>query len=111
MAKLYWSEEINGVANSTVMGEGLTSTEAEPKKLLAVIVTVSSKVGNYVEGWLERERKMNVIDYTLPTPDDYHKLVLDVDEDIPVGRTWKAALRCGGTPTNAYVTYIYEIAE
>lgn len=110
MARLYYSETITGQANSTVFGLGLVSTEAEPKRLIGLIITVSSKVGNIVEGWLEREKKMEIIDENLPLTTDNYRVVIDIDEEIPVGRFWKVALKCGGTPTIAYVTYIYEIA-
>jgi hypothetical protein len=29
--------------------------------------------------------------------------------DIDIGRTFKAALKCGGTATNVYVTYVYTL--
>jgi hypothetical protein len=109
MAYYYYSEAITGSANATVYGNGITSTEAEKKHLVELWVVVSGRQGNFVEGWIEREKLVSVIDQVLSLPADAYRVVISVDVDIDIGRTFKAALRCGGTATNIYVTYVYTL--
>jgi len=109
MSVLYYSEEIIGVANITVFGKGIASTEAEPKRLRNVIITVSAKAGNRVEGWVEREQRLDIIDRNLPLATDAYRVVLPINFEIQIGREWRAGIRSGGTPTNIYVTYEYEL--
>jgi hypothetical protein len=106
---LYASETIVGVANTTTYGSGITSTEAEPKTLKKLHVTVSGRQLNRLLGYIEREKRIDVIDQILPLNTDAMRFVIDINEDIPVGRTWQAALQCGGTATNAFVVYEYDI--
>lgn len=110
MAYYYFSETIIGSPNSVVYGNGITSTEAEKKHLHEVWVTVSGRQGNFIEGWIEREKLVSVIDQLLCLPADAYRREIIVDIDIPVGQSFKIALRSGGTATTIYVTYVYSIA-
>lgn len=109
MSKLYESEIITGLANITVNGGGITSTDAEPKKLTAVILTVVSRNGNVIEGWYERERRLMIIDHQAALPAEAHRLRLPIDFEISIGKTWRVAVRSGGTPTTVHVAYEYEL--
>ena len=109
MSSLYFSEVIVGTSNTTVFGTGLTSTEAEPKKLKNLILTVSARAGNRVEGWYEREKRLDIIDRNLPLPTETHRVIIPIDFDIAIGKTWKVAINSGGTATDIYVTYEYEL--
>lgn len=109
--KLYFSETVTGLANGLRMGSGLTSTEVEPKKINNVIITVSARNGNFVEGWIERERTFVVQDRHFPLNTDAFRLVLPIDLEIPIGQTWAIGVRSGSTATDVFVTYEYEIVR
>lgn len=109
--KYTYSEIITGVVNSTVYGSGITSTDVEKKKLNSVVIVTSAKAGNFIEGWYERERTHVIADNVLPLVTDGYRIKIDVDEVIEQGKTWKAALRCGGTATNITVMYEYEVVS
>jgi len=109
MPLYYHSEIITGVANQRTYGDGLTSTEAEKKRIKKVIVTTSARQGNYLEFWVEREKRGLIVDYNLPLATDTFRYPLEFDFELETGRTFKPALVCGGTATNVYITYVYEI--
>jgi hypothetical protein len=112
MARIvYYSETIAGVVNSEVLGNGVTSTEAEPKTIKEIILTVSGRQGNYVRGYIERERIINIIDQVCQTRTDAFRLPLTLDLDLPVGHTFKVGIACGGTATNVDVIYKCEITK
>lgn len=120
MAQTYYQAfSITGVTNDTTYDGGLTSTEAEPKRLKAILVNVSDYQDNLVQVWLEREKLADVYDKifntdgdtgSTNTPYSTTKLIrLPVDRDIPVGQTAKVAIQCGGNATNIQGAYEYEI--
>jgi len=109
MPLYYESETIAGVANQRTYGTGITSTEAEKKRIKKVIITVSDRANNYVEFWIEREKIASIIDTTLPIYSDAFRIEIEFDVEIETGRTFTPALYCGSTPTSAYIVYCYEI--
>jgi len=110
MAKVvYYSEVISGTANAEVLGSGITSTEAEPKRVRKVSVTVSSRQGNYFRIYVERERLANIVDYDIPLPDEPLRREYNLDFDLPTGQTLKAGVLCGATPTSVHVVYECEL--
>jgi len=109
MPLYYESEIIAGVANQRKYGTGIVSTEAEKKRIKKVIVTTSGRQGNYVEFWIEREKRGSIIDHNLPLVSDTFRIELEFDIEIEVGRKFTPALYCGGTATTVYITYCYEI--
>lgn len=109
--RCYYSETITGVSNTVVYGSGLSSTEAEPKRVLNVMVVVSARNGNMVEGWIERERILQVYDLLFPLQTDTFRLNLPIELEIPIGKTFNFAVRSGATATTLYVTYEYEVKE
>lgn len=106
--KYYASETITGVANSTTYGNGLTSTGQSRKKVNKIYATVSSKAGNYLELWLEKERIAQIHDDILNLATDLAKLEIELDIEIPVGQTLVPAFRCGGTANIITLVYQYE---
>jgi hypothetical protein len=109
MAYYYYSEIITGLANTTVYGNGITSTEAEKKHLVELWVVVQSRHDNFIEGWIEREKLISLVDEILSLYSDAYRVVIPVDVDIDIGRTFKVALKCGGTPSTIYITYVYTL--
>jgi len=111
MAKIvYYSETVTGVANTEILGKGVTSTEAEPKTVKEVYVIVSGRYGNYVRGYVERERLFSIEDYVFPLATDSFRFVLDVNFDLPIGQTFSVGIACGGTASIIHVVYKCEIA-
>ena len=104
----YASEVINGAANSTVYGDGLTSTEASRKRVKSIMVTASARQNNYLELWLEKELVGRIHDNVLSLPTDLAKYEIELDVEIPIGQTLTPAVRCGGTATDMVVVYKYE---
>lgn len=109
--KYTYSEIITGAVNSTVYGSGITSTDVEKKKLNSVVIVTSAKAGNFIEGWYERERTHIISDNILPLVNDTYRIKIDVDDVIEQGKTWKVALRCGGTASVITVMYEYEVVS
>ena len=111
MMAFYYTDIIYGVPNEVRYGTGLTSTEVEPKRVESVYLVVSGRQNNFIEMWLERERLGQVVDYIIPLTTDDYRLEIPIGVDIPVGRIFNIALRCGGTATVLYVVYKYSVSE
>ncbi len=105
----YFSEKITGVTNDIVYGEGLTSIQAEPKRLINVMLTITAQEANWIEGWFEREQQLLINDYLIPINTDPFRFWYDINYDIAIGKTWKLALRCGANARILYCSYGYEI--
>ncbi len=117
---IYYDEfSVTGTANTTVWDSGLTSTEAEKKHLVSILINVSGYQGNILRGILEREDIVKIRDYVLNTNANTggtstlystSKIVeIPVDMDIPVGQTFKIGIESGGTATNIQGAYKYKI--
>lgn len=108
-----------GVANTTTMADGITSSQEAPKRLKSVMITITLHADNKVEGWLEREKVFELPDYLLDTtefgvadthPKSMNKLnEIPVGVDMPVGTTFKAAITCGASVATIRGAYRYEI--
>lgn len=119
MKTYYTSEQITGVINSSVEGNGITSTDTEEKTIKAVSVVVSTYQGNIIEGFIEREKIISVYDYLFDTFESTGgtstqksttKLQrLLVGHLILIGDTFKLIIVSGGTANNLFVQYEYEI--
>lgn len=115
----YDSELITGVANTSVEGDGITSTETEEKTIKAVILQVNGYAGNLIEGFIEREKILRIYDYLLDTFEttgstntqkSTTKLARFIlDHAIKIGDTFKLIVASGATPNNLYAHYEYEI--
>jgi len=106
---IYEYETINGVANKTVSGSGLMSNDVSHKKLEKIILITSSREGNVIELYLEKEKVFSVKDDVANLSSDNPKQEYVIDVDIPVGQKIVPALTCGGTATN--LTIVYEYTE
>jgi len=112
---------ITGVANSIEYDDGLKSTQAEPKLLIAVHLQVDKHAGtddNDVQGWHERAKVFDIPEKMVPdqltadTTADLaqpRELLIPVDLDIPVGEIFKAAMKCAATAVNLRGVYEYEM--
>lgn len=112
---------ITGVANSIIYDDGLLSTQAEPKRLLAIhaqLDSYSRTDDNDFNGWHERAKVLEFPEQLLPTQkstdgeetkDTPRSLRIPVDIDLPAGETFKAAMKCAATAKNVRGSYEYEI--
>jgi hypothetical protein len=118
--KYYKEFAITGVINlETKDADGLTSTKEEKRKLLGVIINLSTHVGNVVTGHLEREKVLGIYDYSLDTREAagaanaYKSTVktqyIEVGQEIPEGETFKMGILCGGVANNISGSYVYEV--
>ena len=117
----YQAFTITGVANDTAWDGGLKGTEAEPKKLIALILFVTGQAGNIVKLDVERKTHMTLYDYHIDTdeqnadantPKSVSKLSrIDIDVDLPAGKTAQVGIACGATNKNLFGSYVYETAK
>lgn len=112
---------VTGVNNSTVLDDGLTSSQEAPKRLKSVMINVAAREGNKIQGWLEREKVFELPDTLIDTaeltgadtfPLSYNALnEIPVGVDMPVGTTFKVGIESGGTKSDLTGAYRYEIIE
>ena len=110
---------ITGGENAVTFDGGLESSLENPKTLLSILVNVSAYQDNDIQGYLEREKIFDLPDKLLDTVEEgatdkisksFNRLnEIEVGTDIPAGSTFKAAIKCGATPTNLVGAYRYEI--
>ncbi|GAI66557.1 unnamed protein product [marine sediment metagenome] len=115
---LYKAFNVTGEANKTVFDDGLVSTVEEPKKIRAVIISVSGWRSNNVEGWIETTRILEINDQVLNTSDEFgaanaysstvKMLRIPIEEDLKPGLTFKIAINSGAIPTSIVGAYEYE---
>lgn len=114
---------ITGVANNITYDTGLKSTETEKKKLTKVMVQSNAQAptdDNDVQGWHERAKVCEFPEKMIPTQilssttqvlNDKTWFEIPVDINIPVGETFKIAIKCAATATNIRGVYEYEMGE
>jgi len=126
--KYFQSFRIVGVANSIIYDEGLKSTEAEPKRLIAVHAQMNSYPnvadGDFAskeadfQGWHERAKVFDMPAKMIPTMvstatsstvSEPLAKAIPVDIDIPVGEIFKAAIKCADGAVKVRGVYEYEI--
>jgi len=112
---------ITGLANNIQYDDGLKSTAAELKRLVAIHAQVSeySRTNdNDFHGYHERAKVFEFPDLLLPTQkttdatevgDTPRSLRIPVDIDLPAGETFKAAIKCAATARDVRGVYEYEI--
>lgn len=112
---------ITGVANTITYNDGLKSTEAEKKRLVACHIEMESWAptdDNEVQGYHERAKVFDIPEKMFPleretavsSPAHGSKLSpVPVDLDLPAGETFKVALKCAATLTKLRGAYEYEI--
>lgn len=112
---------ITGVANTITYDDGLKSSEAEKKRLIACHVQMdfyAATDDNEVQGYHERAKVFDIPEKLIPseavadtasnTSEPRSKPIL-VDLDIPPGDTFKVALKCAATLTKLRGAYEFEI--
>jgi hypothetical protein len=112
---------ITGVANQTVYDTGIEGTVEEPKKLISVLVQVTGYSGNFVEGWSEKVRITEVPDYLIDTPEQEGDAnspksaqrinEIPVDMELPAGKKYQLAMRCGATNKDVVGAYVFEVTK
>jgi len=112
---------ITGGANAVKYDDGLKSTETEKKRLVAVHVQMDAYAAtddNEIQGWHERAKifelpeKMfstEVATATSSTAGREKMPSVPVDLEIPVGESFKLAIKCAATAINVRGAYEYEI--
>lgn len=111
--------KITGVANTITYDTGLQSTQAEKKQLLSVSVLVNNYKDNQLQGYHERAKVFDIPDRLLDMEDNGLSLnrakpgarinEIEVGLPIPVGETFKLAIKCGADVSDVYGTYNYEL--
>jgi len=118
MAKYAKAFSITGVANTAVEDKGISSSEADHKHLEKIIINLTGHAGNKIEVWFEREKFFEIYDYNLDTSEAASTNVLksttklneiEIDSDIPIGKTIQAVIRCGATAKDVYGSYVYHL--
>lgn len=119
--KHFQNIRITGVANTITYDDGLKSTEAEPKRLVACHIQMDKHAGtddNDVQGYHERAKVFDIPEKLFPAcltasvaPDKAEPTakVIPVEVDLPVGETFKVAISCAATLCNLRGAYEYEI--
>jgi len=110
---------ITGVANTIVYADALKSTEAEKKRLVSVRLLVNNYKDNDVQGYHERAKVFDLPDRLLDMEDNGLSLNrakpgarindLEVALDLPVGESFKVAIRCGADVSDVHGAYVYEL--
>ncbi|MBA7495667.1 hypothetical protein ES702_06256 [subsurface metagenome] len=112
---------IDGVANTITYDDGLKSTVAEPKRLIACHIQLEAHAGtddNDVQGYHERAKVFDIPEKLFPccitgstAPDKAEPTskVIPVDIDIPAGEAFKVAFKCAATYHALRGAYEYEI--
>ncbi len=117
----FQSFRITGAANAVTYDAGLKSTESEPKRLLSVVAQVSAFAAtddNDVQGYHERAKVFDIpeklfaqleVATTSLTASKGDMTEILVGLDLPVGETFKVALKCAATGNTIRGAYMYEI--
>lgn len=118
MAKYAKAFKITGLANLAVEDAGIKSSEGDHKHLEKIILSVTGQAGNVIEVWFEREKFFEIYDYSLDTSEasgtNMYKSTaklreIEIDRDIPVGKTIQAVIRCGASNKDVYGSYVYRL--
>ncbi len=121
MAKRYKGFIRTGTENETKWDEGLESTEARPKRLLELFISVSAHKGNQILVDHELVRIADPYDYNFDTveqletsnpPKSSAKLNrIEIDQVIPIGQRIKVGLKCSSAASDLYGVYVYELTK
>lgn len=112
---------ITGQANKIKYDDGLKSTTAEPKRLVACHIQMDGYAAtddNEVQGYHERTKIFDIPEKLFPSRiysqeaailSDPMSKAIPVDLDIPAGEGFKVALKCAASNVNLRGMYEYEI--
>ena len=102
----YKSFRVTGEANKTVFDDGLVSTVEEPKRIRAIIISVSTyRILEIPDEVCSTSDYLIAASYFRPTVKMYR---IPIDENIKAGMTFKIAINCGAVVTNIRGSYEYE---
>jgi len=115
----YENLSITGVANSeTEASQTLQTTQAEPKKLVGLMLTVSDYQGNSIIVYKDQTKIATIYDYLIDTfgndgdtstPYSTNKeKYIEFDEDLELGDEVTVALNCGANNTNLFGAFVYK---
>jgi len=113
---------ITAAANKINYDSGLASTTEEPKRLLSVLVQVEKYDSEAdVQGYFEREKVFDIPSELIDTKEStgstntqksFNRInEIEVGMDLPVGSTFKAAIKCGAVDVDLVGAYRYEIVK
>jgi len=110
---------VQGEVNDIIYDTGLKSTQAEKKRLLSVWLIADLILDNDIQGYHERAKVFDIPDRLIDMEVDAHTTnyakpgarinEIEVGLDIPVGETFKVAVKSGAAASAIYGTYNYEI--
>lgn len=112
---------ITGRANNITYDDGLKSTEAEKKRLVACHIQMNSWAAsddNEVQGYHERAKVFDIPEKLFPNLRNNlnealisgpMSIPIPVDLDIPAGESFKVALKCSASQVDLRGAYEYEI--
>jgi len=112
---------ITADANCINYDDGLKSTEAEKKRLVACHVQVDKYAAtddNEVQGYHERAKVFDIpekffpdelFSHTTQTLAGQRYKTVPVDLDLPAGESFKVAIKCAATKVNIRGAYEFEI--
>lgn len=112
---------ITGATNSITYDDGLKSTEAEKKRLIACHIQMNSYAAtddNEVQGYHERAKVFDIPEKMFPqlrNSLNQQRLsgpmskAIPVDLDLPPGESFKVALKCSASNVDLRGMYEYEI--
>lgn len=111
--------KITGAMNDIKYDSGLTSTPTEKKRLVSISLVVNGLADNQVQGYHEKAKVFDIPDRLIDVELDAFSEneakpgarmnEIEVGIDIPVGETFKLAIKCGATAKDIYGTYNYEL--
>jgi hypothetical protein len=113
--------KVTGIPNDIIYDDGLKSTEAEKKRLLSISMLVGGMRDNQVQGYHERAKVFDIPDRLIDMEGDAFNTnfakpgarisELEVGLEIPVGETFKVAIKCGAVLTELFGCYNYELMK
>jgi hypothetical protein len=111
--------KVTGVANEIAYDQGLPSTATEKARLLSVHLLITGYADNEIQGYHERAKAFGIPDRLLDVETDAYTEAeakpgarineLEIGLEIPVGETFKVAIKCGATVKDVYGFYAYEL--
>jgi hypothetical protein len=112
---------ITGVANKITPDGGITSTPTELKNIVSVSLLVNGYADNEIHGIHEKATPITIPDRLIDVETDAFTEneakpgarinELEVGLDLPLGETFKIAIKCGATAKNVWGTYNYELKK
>ena len=118
MARRFQKINVTGSVNSLVLDTGLESTEQERVRVVKVHLAVSGSIGNTVEGYVRQKQEIQIDDRIMDQanasgtnqfPSTNKLRTLEMDRELAVGERLQVGIRSGGTATNLFGAYEYEV--